>query len=63
LAKCDVAPADGQRRGAAETDNRQHAGNDQALVERAHDRAVGPSLTKKVPMIDVMIDAPQIASG
>jgi hypothetical protein len=44
-------------------DDRQHAGCDQALVERAHDRVVGPSLTKNVPMIDVMIAAPPITSG
>ena len=43
----DVAPADGQRGGDAEADDRQQAGDDQALVERAHDRAVGAELDEE----------------
>ena len=44
VAVADLAPADGQRGGAAEADDRQQAGDDEALVERAHDRAVGAEL-------------------
>ena len=40
----DVAPADDEVRGEREADDRQNAGGDQALVERAHDRVVGAEL-------------------
>ena len=43
----DLAPADGHRGGAAKADDRQQAGDDQALVERAHDRAVRAELDEE----------------
>jgi hypothetical protein len=43
----NFTPADGHRGGAAKTDDRQNAGHDQALVERAHDRAVGAELDEE----------------
>jgi hypothetical protein len=38
--------------------DRQDAGDDEALVERAHDVAVGAERTKKVPMIEVRMQTP-----
>ncbi len=46
-AGADLAPADGQRGRRAKADDRQQAGDDQALVERAHDRAVGAELDEE----------------
>ena len=43
----DVAPADHEMRRDREADDRQHAGGDQALVERAHDRIVGAELDEE----------------
>ncbi len=40
----NVAPADDQSGRDGEADDRQQAGHDQALVERAHDRVVGAEL-------------------
>ena len=47
-----------------EGDAGQHAGNDQALVEGGHDLAgCAPSLTKKVPMMEAMMEMPPRISG
>jgi hypothetical protein len=45
------------------SDQRQHAGDDQALVQGAHDLAAARALTKKQPMIEAMIDTPPSTSG
>ncbi len=43
----DLAPADDEVRRDGEADDREHAGGDQALVERAHDRIVGAELDEE----------------
>jgi hypothetical protein len=40
--------------GQCQAANRQYNRCDETAVERTHDRVVGPSLTKNVPMIDVI---------
>ena len=47
--RADLAPADHIGRGDREAENRQQAGGDEALVERAHDRVVGAELDEKCP--------------
>jgi hypothetical protein len=46
-----------------EADCRDHAGDDQAAIERVHDLAARAALTKKQPTIDARIDQPPSASG
>jgi hypothetical protein len=56
-----VAPSSGRRAvrsismAADRAPDRQHAGGDEALVERAHDVVGAERRTKKVPMIEVMM--------
>ena len=50
-------------RDAGDADQREHRGRDHALIERAHDRLAGAERTKKVPMIDAMMQMPPMASG
>jgi hypothetical protein len=53
------------RRGdEVEGDQRQHAGHDQALVQRRHHVLhAREALTKKQPMMEAMIDTPPSISG
>ena len=59
----DRAEADQRVGDVPDGDEREHRRGDEALVERAHDRLVAASRTKKVPMIEVMMQAPPMASG
>ena len=43
----DLAPADDELRRDGEAEDRQHAGGDEALVEGAHNRVVGPELDEE----------------